>query len=171
VIPHEVLQTIAGAELPCFVYDGAAVKQRVELASSLLDRYFFPIKACPEPDIVRVALAAGCGLDLCSEGDLEIARTVGYPGERWKFTSAHADDTLLCRLSEAGSILDADSLEQALRWGACGGRVCGLRITAKRPKALYGSKFGLPAREVAVAARGLAAGGLRAGLLWPRLLS
>jgi len=160
MIPHEVLQVITQAKLPCFVYDGAAVKQRAMLASSLLDRYFFPVKACPEPDIVHVALGTGCGLDLCSEGDVGIASGVGCPGEHWKYTSACTDDRLLRRLCEAGALLDADSLEQALRWGTCGGTVCGLRITAKRPGALYGSKFGLPAQAITVAAYRLTAAGV-----------
>ena len=161
MIPLNVLQAISRAKLPCFVYDDAVVKQRVALASSLLDRYFLPVKACPEPGIIRAALATGCGLDLCSEGDVEIACAVGCPGKHWKFSSASADDTLLQRLHEAGALLDADSLEQALRWGKCGRTTCGLRITAKRPKALYGSKFGLPARDIAVAARRLSAAGVR----------
>ena len=55
-------------------------------------------------------LAAGCGLDLCSEGDVEIASAAGSSGEDWKFTSACADDTLLHKLCEAGALLDADSL-------------------------------------------------------------
>lgn len=161
MIPQEVVRGISKTQLPCFVYDSAAVKQRIALASSLLDHYFFPIKVCPEPDIIRAALAAGASLDLCSEGDVDIAAAVGCPGDRWKFTSAHADDALLRKLCEAGALLDADSLEQALRWGACGGRLCGLRITAKRPKALYGSKFGVPARDIAIAANRLAVAGVR----------
>jgi diaminopimelate decarboxylase len=131
------------------------------MASSLLDRYFFPIKCCPEPDIVRAALGAGCGLDLCSEGDAEIASNVDCPGEHWKYCSACADDKLLRKLCEAGAHLDADSLEQALRWGTCRGTACGLRISAKHPKALYGSKFGIPPQDIAVAARRLAVGGVR----------
>jgi len=161
VIPYDVLQAISRAKLPCFVYDGAAARERAELALSLLDRYFFPVKACPEPDMVRVALAAGCGLDLCSGGDVEIASAAGRPGKHWKFSSACADDTLLRELCEAGALLDADSLDQALGWGACGGKACGLRITAKNPKTLYGSKFGVRAQEIAVAARRLAAAGVR----------
>jgi diaminopimelate decarboxylase len=165
VIPHKIVQTIAGAKLPCFVYDGAALKQRAAMVSSLLDRWFYPIKACPEPDVVRAALAVGCNLDLCSEGDVEIAVAVGCSGDQWKFTSAHADDTLLRRLCEAGALLDADSLEQALRWGACGGTLCGLRVTAKNPRPLYGAKFGLPAQDLAAAASRMAiAGGLLEGL-------
>ncbi len=161
VLPDEVLQTILRAELPCFVYDAAAGKQRAALALSLLDRYFFPVKACPEPGVIRAALAAGCGLDLCSNGDIEIACAAGCPGHQWKFTSACADERLLRRLSEAGAMLDADSLEQALEWGKCGGKTCGFRITAKRSKVLYGSKFGIPAQEVGAAARKLALAGVR----------
>ena len=90
LIPDEVVQTIAGSTLPCFVYGGAAVRQRATVASSLLDRYFFPVKACPEPDIVRAAVAAGCDLDLCSAGDVEIAAGVGVRagagGKLWKLS-------------------------------------------------------------------------------------
>jgi diaminopimelate decarboxylase/aspartate kinase len=161
VIPDEVLQTILRAKLPCFVYDGAAVQHRAALVSSLVDRSFFPIKACPEPDILRAALATGCGLDLCSQGDVEIASAVGCPGGQWKFTSACADDAVLRKLCEVGALLDADSLEQALRWGACGGTACGLRITVGNSKALYGSKFGLPAQDIAPAARRLSVAGVR----------
>jgi diaminopimelate decarboxylase len=146
VISGKVIQAILGAPLPCFVYDATAIKERAALASSLLDRYFFPIKACPERDVVRAALGVGCGLDLCSEGDVEIANAVGCPGEQWKFTSACANEELLRRLFQAKALFDADSLEQGLTWGRCGGRVCGLRMSAKQPKALYGAKFGIPPR-------------------------
>jgi len=161
VISPELIQELSRAKLPCFVYDGAAVKQRAALAASLLDRYFFPIKVCPEPEMVRAALEAGCGLDLCSEGDVEIASAAGCPGKDWKFTSACADDRLLRRLRQEGARLDADSLEQALRWGDCGANACGLRILAKSPKALYGAKFGVPAQDIPAAARRLAGAGVR----------
>src|SRR5512145_2189345 len=133
LIPPHLLEAITQAELPCFVFDAPAIKQRLALAESLVDRYFFPVKACPEPDVVRAVVASGCGLDLCSQGDLDIAVNSGCPGSRLKFTAASADNVLLRRLVEAGATLDADSLEQALRWGACGGKECGLRITARSP--------------------------------------
>lgn len=161
MIPEEVLQAILQAKLPCYVYDAAAVKERAGMAASLVDSLFFPIKACAEPDVVRAAVAAGCGLDLCSAGDVQIASATGCPGERWKFTAAHAEDALLRRLCAAGARLDADSLEQALRWGVCGGTACGLRTTARQPRSLYGAKFGVPAIDVAAAARQLAKAGLR----------
>jgi diaminopimelate decarboxylase len=131
------------------------------LAATLPDRLFFPVKACPEPEIVQAALASGCDLDLCSEGDVDMARAAGCPGSRWKFTSAIASDLLLRRLHQAGALLAADSLDQALRWGACGGKACALRITAPLPRALYGAKFGVPAAQVAAAAAELARAGVQ----------
>lgn len=161
LIPEPVLRAISQTELPCFVYDAAAIRQRSTLASSLLDRYFFPVKACPEPAVLRAVLEVGGGLDLCSEGDVAIAAAVGCAPERWKFTSACASGALLRRLQGAGAWLDADSLEQALSWSACGGKACGLRIMARNPKALYGAKFGVPGDAVGAAARRLGAGGAR----------
>jgi diaminopimelate decarboxylase len=160
MIPDHVLQTIVQAALPCFVYDGAAVKARIEMASSLVNRYFFPIKCCSEPGIIRTAIGTGCGLDLCSEGDNAIAAAAGCPGDRWKFTSACVSGQLLRKLCEAGALFDADSLEQALCWRSCGGTACGLRITAKRPKNLYGAKFGIPAHQIGAAACQLTVEGL-----------
>jgi diaminopimelate decarboxylase len=161
VIPDAVVQAIARAELPCFVYDATTLKRRADGARSLLDRCFFPIKACPEPEIVRAALAAGCDLDLCSGGDLDIASAIGCPGNRWKVASACVDDPLLRRVQKAGGQLDADTLEQAERWKAVGGSRCGLRIMARQPKALYGSKFGISAPDIGATARRLAALGVR----------
>jgi diaminopimelate decarboxylase len=161
MLPTEVSRALSRAELPCFVYDGWMVKQRAQAASSLVDRYYFPLKSCPERDVVRAALAGGSDLDLCSAGDLEIASAVGAHGHRWKFSSPSVDDTLLRRLCEAGAVLDADSVDQALRWVASGGRRCGLRITAQVSNRLYGAKFGVPAQEIAGAAQKLSAAGLR----------
>ena len=161
MIPEEVFQAIVRAKLPCYVYDAAALTHRARLAASLTDGLFFPIKACPEPGILSAVLKTECGLDLCSSGDAQIAAAVGCPGARWKFTSPHADDTLLRTLCAAGARFDADSLEQALRWASCGGKTCGLRLTAKRPRSLYGPKFGLPAKEIVDAARRLALAGVR----------
>jgi diaminopimelate decarboxylase len=146
--------------MPCFIYDAAAVRERAALAASVLDQYFFPVKACPEPEVIRAATSTGAGLDLCSAGDVELASAVGCPGSSWKFTAAHADEGLLRSLVDAGVSLDADSLEQALRWAACGGTACGLRLTARRPNSLYGSKFGLGASVIATAARSLGDAGL-----------
>jgi diaminopimelate decarboxylase/aspartate kinase len=155
------LRALSQTELPCFVYDAATIRQRSRLASSLLDRCFFPVKACPEPAVLRAVLEVGFGLDLCSEGDLEIAAAVGCAPEHWKFTSACASGALLRRLHGAGAWLDADSLEQALSWMAGGGKACGLRVRARNPKGLYGAKFGVPVDTVGAVAGRLGAGGGR----------
>jgi diaminopimelate decarboxylase len=161
VLPSPVLQAILQANLPCYVYDTSVVRQRAASAASLLDRLFFPIKACPELEVVRAAIAAGCGLDLCSEGDAQIASAAGCPGHRWSFTAAHADRPLLQRLLAAGAVMDADSIEQALGWHSCGGSACGLRVTPANPHSLYMGKFGIPTMDIAAAARQMAIGGVR----------
>jgi diaminopimelate decarboxylase len=160
MIPQGVLRAILENPLPCFVYDTGAVRNRVNQAVSLVDRYFFPIKACPEPELLRAVLGCTAGLDLCSRGDLEIAESLNSIGHRLKFTSPHAEEALLRRLVAADALLDADSAEQALEWKRCGGKACGLRITAKQPKALYGVKFGIPAAEAGDTAQQLALAGL-----------
>jgi ornithine decarboxylase len=160
MIPPGVLRSILENPLPCFVYDANALQGRVKQAASLVDLYFFPIKACPEPALLRTALGCGCGSDLCSAGDLEIAESLSGPDKEWKLTSPYVDETVLRRLVAAGALLDADSAEQALQWKRCGGKTCGLRIIAKNPKGLYGAKFGIPAFEAGAAAQKLASAGL-----------
>ena len=161
MIPPEVLLALANAALPCFVYDGARIRARADLASSLLERCLFPIKACAEPEVVRAAVMAGCGLDLCSEGDAEIADALSCPGDQWKLSSACVSERLLERLAKVGGRLDADSLDQARRWGARGGRLCGLRVAAKSSRPLYGPKFGIPSAEIGKIAERLASEGMR----------
>lgn len=161
MIPASVLAAIEAGQLPLFVYDSAAARERAALATSLVDGYFYPIKACPEPGIVRAAVESGAGLDLCSAGDVDIAEQSGCPGERWSFTSAHVDESLLRRLLHAGAIFDADSVEQARLWRALGGRECGLRVTMADADSSYGIKFGIPAQEIDAAVRTLAGEGLQ----------
>lgn len=161
MIPSAVIAAITHAALPCFVYDTAAVAQRAAAAAALVDYYYYPIKACPELEVVRAALSSGSGLDLCSEGDVEIALATGCPGNRWKFTSACASTRMMRLLREVRALLVADSQAQALRWGEQGGKACGLRITATPSKALYGAKFGIPACELSEVVKQLTASGVQ----------
>ena len=161
MIPPAVITAIRQAALPCFVYDTAAVARRAAQAATMVDHYYYPIKACPEVEMVRAALTSGCGLDLCSEGDVEIALATDCPGYRWKYTSACATPRMLRLLREVGALLVADSLAQALCWGEWGGKACGLRFTATPSKTLYGAKFGMPARELPAVVRQLTVAGVQ----------
>jgi diaminopimelate decarboxylase/aspartate kinase len=164
-LPEAVRHALAQAPLPCFVYDTPAIVRRADAAASLLDRCFFPIKACPEPQIIRALTGRGWGLDLCSPGDVDLALACGTPGTKWKFTSVVLEEALLPRLLANHARLDADSTDQALRWIAAGGVECGLRLRAPEPKALYREKFGIPAAELAHALEQITkAGGRLTGL-------
>ena len=129
-LPQAVLQALQHAELPCFVYDGAAIRQRAEAAASLLDACFFPIKACPELEVVRAALDAGCGLDLCSAGDADIATASGCPGHRWKFTAAAIDGAgANARVWVVnGGVLESRAVVLVPRQGEQAGIVSGLKV-------------------------------------------
>jgi diaminopimelate decarboxylase len=148
MLPDRVLAAIARGPLPTYVYDLAVVRERVGQALSLLDCCYYPIKSCPVEAVVRAAMEAGSGLDLCSLGDTNIANAVGCPGSRWSFTSAHAPRDLLRGLLRMGSVFDADSEEQMREWRALGGIECGLRVAPDDDSSPYGVKFGVPARGV-----------------------
>ncbi|MEA2326954.1 MAG: diaminopimelate decarboxylase [Thermoanaerobaculia bacterium] len=148
MLHDSILAAIRRGPLPLFVYDLAVVRERVAYAVSLLDRYYYPIKACPEPAVVRAAMESGSGLELCSAGDAAVARAVACPPHMWSFTSAHADTALLRELAGGGSLFDADSKEQILEWRTAGGSACGLRVSMADQASPYGVKFGIAAGEV-----------------------
>lgn len=165
MIPSHVLAAVKSGPLPLYVYDRKAVYERTNLAASLVDEYYYPIKACPEYDVVKAALETGCGLDICSAGDSAIAVGSGCPGNRWSFTAAHVDDDLLRVLIRSGAIFDADSADQAVRWQTLGGSEIGLRVAIPNPESSYSVKFGIPTLEISELAYRLVADGLHiAGL-------
>jgi diaminopimelate decarboxylase len=148
VVPDGILTAIADGPLPVYVYDLMSVRQRAAAAVSLLDRCYYPIKAGPVEAVLRAAVEAGCGLDLCSPGDVALARAVGSGGSQWSFTSVHAPQDVLRELVAAGAVFDADSEEQMRGWRAWGGSACGVRVALPQDGSPYGVKFGVPAQEV-----------------------
>lgn len=154
VLREGILAAIARGPLPLFIYDLGVVRERVTQAKALLDRYYYPVKACPIEDVVRAAVESGCGADLCSEGDLAIASAAGC-ARQWSFTSAHTSAPLMRRLANAASLFDADSEEQRRMWRATAGSDCGVRIAAGDDKSPYALKFGIPAAEIEGAVAGL----------------
>ncbi len=138
--PHIAEQA---ADTHCYVYDLSMLRVRVAEACGLVDDYFYPVKANPEPDLVRAAVDAGAGLDLSSRGDLEVALSSGADPSRCSFTSANLDESMCMALLAAAIDVDLDSADQVALWLRLGGRDAGLRICTADPVSPYGSKFGL----------------------------
>lgn len=65
---------------PLYVYDLEVLKERITwLKKSIIpgSNLLFSMKANPLPYILKVAYDAGCGVDIASEGELDIALKAG----------------------------------------------------------------------------------------------
>jgi len=159
------LVSAAASSAPCYIYDARAFASRATEVLALVDEYFYPIKANPDPAIVRAAIGAGAGLDVCSSGDLVIALASGVKPAACSFTSAHLHEALARDLLATSVSVDLDSLGQVALWVAVGGRKAGLRVCTANAQSAYGSKFGLTPAGLAEAARVLEAAGGRVSTL------
>ena len=86
---------------------------------------FFAVKALPNPAVLRLLVAEGCGLDCSSVAELHIARALGVPGARTMFTGnfTSAEDLAVACAQGAVVNLDDASLVPALcRAAGRGGR-------------------------------------------------
>lgn len=138
------------------------LRERVACALKLAETYLFPVKANPDPGVLAIAVGAGAGLDLCSRGDLELARSVAAAGIRLGFTSPNLDVSLAADLVAAGVWIDLDSLEQA-EFLPKGAAKVGLRVCTAAAGSPYGSKFGVVPTDVAALRDALRARGTRLG--------
>lgn len=71
---------------PFHVYDeGAMVANAKRLLTAMRERFpdfqqYFAVKALPNPSILQILLACGCGLDCSSRSELIVAARLGVPG-------------------------------------------------------------------------------------------
>jgi len=149
------------ADARAYVYDAALLRARAEQVFDLVDDYAYPIKANPDSEMVRAALAAGASLDLCSRGDLQIAAECGADLSGCNFTSANLGLGLASDLARAGVTVDLDSMGQIETWVAAGGGDAGVRVCTADSHSAYGSKFGVRVEEIGPAAKALARAGYR----------
>lgn len=67
---------------PVFVYDRAIMDRKIAALRHALPPRFsisYSVKANPNPSILKVFLEGGCGLEIASAGEFQIARTAGCP--------------------------------------------------------------------------------------------
>jgi diaminopimelate decarboxylase len=70
---------------PLFAYDAQLMRRRLaQLRSSIPDRFdvFFSVKANPNPEVARIFVAEGTGLEIASAGEYLRARRAGCAAER-----------------------------------------------------------------------------------------
>jgi len=132
------LTTLArSAGTPVFVYSAARVKENLErmgqaLAQQQLDfKIFYALKANRYlPLVTYLKLLGQCGLDVCSPGEMRLARQVGFQEAEITYTGTSlSDDDLDWLQRHPGVHINCDSISSIKRLGErCRGRTIGLRI-------------------------------------------
>lgn len=155
-LPEKVSAAALAVDAPIYVYDVDGFIDRVRAVQASFPGYRYPVKANPDVALVQAAVGAGAGLDLCSEGDIAVAREVNVSPASLSYSATVVSDSSLRWLVESRAHFNADSLRQFERWSELTDRGCGLRVTAVDTTSSYGSKFGVPPHQVMAALGGVA---------------
>lgn len=101
---------------PLQLYDEAGIRAQTRgmidafRASFPGFREFFAVKALPNPAVLRLLLAEGCGLDCSSTSELHIARALGVPGESIMYTSNYTSVDDLAWAYDQGAVINLDDI-------------------------------------------------------------
>lgn len=100
---------------PFYIYDEAAIRnniRRFTAAFSLFPsfREYFAVKACPNPYILKILAAEGCGADCSSLPELILAEKSGMTGEFVMFTSNETPAQEYIYANMMGAILNLDDI-------------------------------------------------------------
>lgn len=169
-LPLSALQleaVIAQYPTPFHLYDEAAIRAnaaRLQAAFAWAPgfREYFAVKATPNPYILAILGAAGCGVDCSSAAELELAARTGFAGDAILFTS---NDTPAAEFQQAralGALINLDDLTHLPYLATHAGlpdRLC-FRYNpgaARTGTAIIGqpgeAKFGLPRDQLVAAYR------------------
>ncbi len=166
---------------PLYVYDSARVldnlaRLRAALAAAVPNgRVFYAMKANRHPLLLRKLRTRGrCGVDVCSPGELLLARDMGFRERDISYTGTSmsaADATVLAAHPQI--VINCDSRSALRRIATVApGRAVGLRINPalgigyrQNPRLTYagggGTKFGIPWADVPAAVAEAKALGLK----------
>ncbi len=77
---------------PFYLYDEAGIRETARLVNQAFAwapgfKEYFAVKALPNPEILKILLEEGCGLDCSSETELILARRLGVRGEGIMFSA------------------------------------------------------------------------------------
>lgn len=148
-LPTALLEQAFSLLRPAFLIDRWSLEQRVrKLLDAWSGGYSFPVKAQPAPEVVAAVARTGCGFDICSPEELEIALSARH-GETQplSFTSPVLSAEFSCRLVESGADVYLSTPEQVLLWSQRHrGHPAGLRVVVEAGG--YDAKFGIYRNEL-----------------------
>ena len=153
---RDELLALAAQGTPRYAYDPGTVRARARQLAGVpaVDRRFYAIKANPHPELLRLLVDEGFGLECVSAGELAhvFSAVPGLDPQRVLFTPSFAPITEYAEAFARGVTVTLDNVEALQRWPEVfGDRALWLRIDLGRgdghhAKVVTGglaSKFGL----------------------------
>jgi diaminopimelate decarboxylase len=164
----------AGVQTPAYVYDLDSIDAAArELSRALGDRGIacYAVKANGSAPIVRTIVAAGCGIDVVSGGELALALACGAPAKNIVYSGvAKSDDEIDFAVKQGIRAIHAESVEELERIGtrARGARV-GVRVNPGVEADTHANiatghdeaKFGIAREDLPRALEAITRGGLK----------
>jgi diaminopimelate decarboxylase/aspartate kinase len=146
---------------PRYVNDADTVRARARALAAVapVDLRYFAIKANPHPQLLRLLVAEGFGLECVSAGELQhvFAAVPGLDAARVLFTPSFAPVTEYATAFELGATVTLDNVEALQRWPEVfRGRALWLRVDLGRGEGHHAkvrtggiaSKFGLQVERI-----------------------
>ena len=116
-ISQQILGVTAQYPTPFHVYDEARMRQVAQNLKRSMDdaavpgfQNYFAIKALPNPEILKILVSEGMGVDCSSLAELAIAEMCGLSGDQIMFSSNNTSDEDFRYAMKLGAIINFDDL-------------------------------------------------------------
>ncbi|MCP4688100.1 MAG: diaminopimelate decarboxylase [Desulfobacterales bacterium] len=134
---QELSELAKSAGTPVFAYNSTRIENKLDRLSRALEkrgvryRIFYALKANRFPPLVAFLKFTGkCGVDVCSPGELKLARQTGFQEEEISYTGTSvSNEDLACLRRHSRVLINCDAISAIRRLGErCPGRAIGVRI-------------------------------------------
>lgn len=100
---------------PYHIYDEAAITETAQNLNRAFDwvadfMNYYAVKALPNPEILRILMAAGMGADCSSMAELVLAEKVGFKGQQIMFSSNDTPAAEFVKANQLGAIINLDDI-------------------------------------------------------------
>lgn len=106
---------------PLYVYDSEKIKSNFQLLKAsfpyLRTKFLYAVKTNNNPEILKILLNEGCGIDTVSINEVKLALYVGFKPENILFTPASIDEAGMHFCIENNVLLNLGSLSELERFG------------------------------------------------------
>lgn len=100
---------------PFYVYDEKGIAERADTFNAAFSwnkgfKEYFAVKATPNPAILKLLKAHGCGVDCSSYTELLMAQKLGFKGDEIMFSSNETADREFALAAKLGAIINLDDI-------------------------------------------------------------